>query len=373
MSAGTGPKGHARALMEIGRHQQAAEHLARHLAQHPGDAQAWAQLAHCRFKAGDWEGALKAADDGIAADSRCDDAWRQRALVLPYTGLEGGSTADPARVRLALEAAREAVRIDPQEPANHSMLARYLGLTGNQEEAYHAALTAVALDPENPTARFNLAHFADVTGRPDVREQTLRETLRLDPDHADARATLAELQAEAGRMKLPELAGEYGAALGARPHAGHIENKLNLLVLRLLRRTRWFALLCLVIAALAARACPTKDDATALPAPLGTRLWAATVMGLVWTVGAWYLAYRRLPHGARTNLRSQLRRRWAARLPLLHAAWGTALALVTVLVPLTDRGTVQTLVLTGAVPVVLAMWYGSAQRRVAREQQERTT
>ncbi len=358
---GTELKERAKAHMEVERYDQAAELMARYLVDAPGDAWAWSYLADCRFRCGDREGALKAADEGIAADPECWYPWERRAFLLPFFG----------RVDEALEAAREAVRVGPDISDTHSILAKCLVIKGDGEGAYEASLRAVELSPDDARLHFNLAWPAEATGRPDVQEQALRNALRLEPDHAAARARLAELRADAQQIKLPELAGEYAAALGAEPNARYIEHKLNLLVLRLLRRTRWFALICLVMAALASRAFPTGDDPRELPAPLGPRLWSLVLMSVVWALGAWFLAYRKLPRGARSTVWSLLRRHWPARLPLAHALWGMVCAVVLVLVPWTDRGYEQTLALVGAVPVVLAMWFGHAWRRQENERREK--
>ncbi|GHG61732.1 tetratricopeptide repeat protein [Streptomyces griseocarneus] len=358
---GTELKERAVALMHAGRHQQAAELLARYLVDAPGDAWAWSHLAFCRFRAGDHEGALKAADEGIAADPECWYPWERRAFLLPFF----------MRVDEALEAAREAVRLGPEVSDAHSVLARCLLFTGDHQGCYEAHRKVVELDPENPTAHFNLAHPAELIGRLDVREQALRNVLRLDPDHADARAQLAELHSDAQRIKLPELAGEYSAALGTKPNSPYIEHRLNAVVLQLLRRTRWFALICLVIAAQASRAFPTGNAPTELPVPLGIRLWSLVLMSVTWALGAWFFAYRKLPRGARNTVWSLLRRHWPSRLPVAQALWGTLCAVVLVLVPWTDRGYEQTIALVGAVPVVLAMWFGNSWRRVEKERREK--
>ncbi|GHF55288.1 hypothetical protein GCM10010218_40930 [Streptomyces mashuensis] len=351
----------AGALLDLERFEQAAELYVRYLAEEPGNAWAWGDLARCKVRTGDREGALAAADAAVAADPQCDYAWRMRAFVLPLLG----------RLDEAVEASRTAVRLGPEEANNHSMLARSLVIAADHEGAFQAALKAVELRPDDAGLHFNLAHPAHRTGRHDIREKALLECLRLDPQNADARAQLAELRDEAGRIKLPELAGEYTAALGTRPDAHYIELKLNELVLRLLRRTRWFALLCLVIAAQAGRVFPTGDAPTALPVPLGIRLWALALMALAWALGAWFLAYRKLPRGARSAVWSLLRRYWPARLPLAHALWGTVCAVALVLVPWTDRGDAQVLAVVGAVPVVIPMWFGNAWRREEKHRREK--
>ncbi|MDT0448168.1 tetratricopeptide repeat protein [Streptomyces hesseae] len=358
MSTGTTElKERALALMEVDRFEQAAELLARYLADAPADAWAWAWLAHCRFRSGDREGALKAADEGIAADPACWYAWERRSFLLPFL----------LRLDDALEAAREAVRVGPEVAETHAVLARCLLLAGDREGRYAAQLKTVELAPDSAVAHFNLASAAGDVGRADIRVDALRTALRLDPDFADARAQLADIRADAREIKLPELAGEYAAALGTEPDARHLEHRLQLIVLRLLRRTRWFALAALVIAAQASRAFPTGDAPTELPVPLGIRLWALVLMGVLWVLGGWFLAYRKLPRGARSTVWSLLRLRWSARLPVAHALWGTLCAVALVAVPWTDRTYERTLALAGAVPVVLAMWYGAAQRREERE------
>ncbi|MFD0383983.1 hypothetical protein ACFQ2B_21805 [Streptomyces stramineus] len=193
------------------------------------------------------------------------------------------------------------------------------------------------------------------TDREDIAEQALLQALRIDPGNVYARGELAKLKERTKGAKLPELAKEYSETLSLRPDNDDIARRLYSVVYRLIQRTRWFALLCLLIAALFARVFPTGDDPTALPVPLGTRLYAISLMGLVWVVGAWRI-YRKLPQGARTGMRAVLRRIGWSRLAVAQALWGTSLAVLVTAPPWTERGWLQALVLVGAVPLVLTMW-----------------
>ncbi|MBT2383516.1 lipopolysaccharide assembly protein LapB [Streptomyces sp. ISL-11] len=347
----------AMALMEVNRRDQAQELLVRHVAQEPDDAFAWERLAACRNSAEDFTGAMEAANEALRLDPYRGDAHLRRSDSFRFRGL----------VYDAADAAREARRLLPQAAAPRVALAKALRMMPDEaglEEAYDVALEGISLDPELLGAHSTLYYIARDMDRPDIAEQALHTVLRLEPTDAWARAELARMKDEANEAKLPQLAKEYSEALGADPDADHIEGRLHGVVYRLLRRTRWFALLCLLIATLDARVFPTGDDPTGLPAPWPTRMWGLVLMAVVWAVGAWRI-YRKLPRGARMSTRLLLRRFFWARLAVGQALWGMLFAVVALTAPWTDRGVLRTLVLVGAVPLVLTIWFERAAMRSA--------
>jgi SpoVK/Ycf46/Vps4 family AAA+-type ATPase len=159
--------------------------------------------------------------------------------------------------------------------------------------------------------------------------------------------------------------GRRQTAIAADPQApqtGRMRQSLDVAVFRMLRGTRWLALLCLVIAVLTARVFPTGSDPTALPGPLGTRLYGLAVMAAVWGFGAWR-RYRGLRAGVRMSVWSLVRRNGWTRLVVGQAAWCTLIAVVIALVPWSERTVPQVLFWVALVPTLLTVWFERAAMR----------
>ncbi|EFL26186.1 translation initiation factor IF-2 [Streptomyces himastatinicus ATCC 53653] len=345
----------AAALIELDRYDQAKELLARRLAGDPDDVRAWARLAVCHNHAEDFEDALHAAQEALRRAPEDFATHRIRSYALRRLG----------RADEAVAAAREAVRILPDHWAGYVTLSE--ALIGQREwsQMYEAAVTAVRLGPEETETHHGLWRAALVTGRQDVCDQAVREVLRLDPSNAWALQQVATRKAAAKDAKLPEVAQGYAQALAAAPGNEGLRKGLEGTLFRMVRGTRWLALLCLLIAVLTARVFPTEDDPTALPAPLGTRLYALVLMGVVWAVGAWR-AYRKLPQGAKLGVWSLVRREFWVKVSLYEAVWSMLCAVLIVIVPWTDRLFLQVLTHAGWVPPLITIWFERAALREAR-------
>jgi tetratricopeptide (TPR) repeat protein len=72
----------ARALMDLGRHEQAQPLLAEALAEDPASAGTWCAMARCCYAQRDWQGALDATGRALEARPGMVVAWRFRALAL---------------------------------------------------------------------------------------------------------------------------------------------------------------------------------------------------------------------------------------------------------------------------------------------------
>ncbi|MGK5547532.1 tetratricopeptide repeat protein [Streptomyces sp. URMC 127] len=351
----------AEALLTVGRVQDACDLLTRHTMEVSNkNADVYALLACCFYRTQKWPASLVMAESALSLNPSHTDGHIFRSEALWRLG----------RAEEAVTAAREAVRISPDHQSPYQSLSAALRATGDLEGALAAAHESVRVAPESVNSHFARYYALLDMGDNAGAQQVMRDVLSFAPEDADARAVLAGLKDEARELKLPELAREYTAALGSDPGNAYITAKLEDIALRLVRRTRWVALLCLVYAAVVSRAFPTGDDPTSLPAPLGPRMWFFFLMCAGWAVCVWR-TYFTLPKGAQLTLVSVIRRALAAKLAVAHSLWATLCAVLLVTVPWTDRGWEQALAWTGGVPVVLAMWYGAAQRRNERDAAEK--
>ncbi|MGW6985152.1 tetratricopeptide repeat protein [Streptomyces sp. NPDC054932] len=351
----------AAALMELDRIDEARTLLARRLAEDPTDVDGWVHLARCHLSVREFEEVLTATGEALALAPEEYDAHYVRTYALRRLG----------RPDEALAEAQETIRLDPQNWQGFVALSEALGAWQPRwPEAFDAAATAVRLGPDSVGAWYALWKAALMNGRSDAVRQAVRETLRIDPQNAwalEERAEHAAWEASAPPLtgagaKLPAAAEAYATALAADPQAHRLRKGLDGAVFRMLRGTRWLALLCLVIAALAGRIFPTGNDPVALPGPLGIRLYALALMAAVWGFGAWR-RYRGMRAGVRLSLRSLVRRVGWARLIVGQSAWCTLTAVVIVTVPWSERIVPQVLFWVALVPTLLTVWFERAAIR----------
>ncbi|WKU44769.1 tetratricopeptide repeat protein [Streptomyces sp. VNUA116] len=351
----------AEALLSVGRTEDARDLLFSYLNEVSNkDADAYALTASCFFRLRKWQAVLVMAEAALQLNPDHTDGHVFRSEALWRLG----------RADEAVTAAREAIRISPYHQTPYQSLSAALRAAGDLDGALAAANESVRVSPDSVNAHFARYAVLREMGDNAGAQQVMRDVLSFAPEDADARAVLAGLKDEARELRLPELVREYSAALGSDPTNAFITAKLEDVALRLVRRTRWVALLCLVYAAVTSRAFPTGDDPVSLPAPLGPRMWFFFLMCVGWGLCVWR-TYFTLPKGAQLTLLSVVRRAFAAKLAVVHSLWGTLCAVLLVTVPWTDRGYEQALVWIGGVPVVLAMWYGAAQRRNERDAAEK--
>ncbi|HEX5595560.1 MAG TPA: hypothetical protein VFX61_05990, partial [Micromonosporaceae bacterium] len=126
---------------------------------------------------------------------------------------------------------------------------------------------------------------------------------------------------------------------------------------RLLRGTRWLALICLAAAGATVDLFPVDGEpGRDLPVPLGNRLWTLAIMAAVWGFGAWR-RYRRLRTGVQLNVRSLVRQHRWAQIVLAQAGVAMLCALLISQVPWTDRALPQVLFWVGLVPTLATVWF----------------
>ncbi|MCX5380298.1 tetratricopeptide repeat protein [Streptomyces sp. NBC_00091] len=343
----------AGALQAADRFEESKGVLAPHLAEEPDDAWAWQLLAVAHERLGEYELAERAATEML----RISPGHVGALILLSRVLLRLGR---PSEARAAAE---EAVRRAPDKWSAHFALSGVLvayatAPPADHERAYEAAHEAVRLAPHEPDAHQALCFTAVRTQRQDVAKQALVEWLRLDPSNETAQAMYTDAMANTPDVTAARAAEMYSAGLAGAPQSPMLRSGLDHATYRLLRGTRWLALVCLAAAGTMIDLFATAKDPTLreLPVPLGNRLWVLMVMAAIWGFGA-LLRYHRLRTGVQLNIRSLVRRgRWA-RIVLGQAAWTMLCALLISQIPWTDRSVPEVLFWAGLMASFSTMAY----------------
>lgn len=207
----------AAALSDVGRHEQAELLLRRALAADADDPALRAALAHVLLSRGANDEALVHADRTVALAPDVGYGHALRAAVL---------STDLRRRRDAVEAAREAVRLDPEEPVCHQALGRACLRARWFPEALDAAERSVALDPEDADGHGLRGAALMALGRPEAAELAFREALRLDPEDGDVLHDLGLAVSVQGRERQGEARELFAGAARADPTDQHVRRTL---------------------------------------------------------------------------------------------------------------------------------------------------
>ncbi|AZM51308.1 hypothetical protein DMA15_00845 [Streptomyces sp. WAC 01529] len=363
----------AQALIELDRYDQALALLAGRLAEDPGDLRAWVKIGYCHLGQERPKDATAAADEALKLAPEDYGALRLRAQAMVRDN--GWLKVQPVL--------RELIRVAPHDSFAHAMLAdavwreslvRYGQESGARHltteaidrvtrEAADLAMEALRLGPEDIYAHEIAHRIASMAGNGTVSDMLDEAILRIDPHHAEALARQTRKAARAPGVGATEAADLYADALAAEPNSADMREQLDHATYRLLRGTRWLALLCVGLAGAMVDLFPSADrPAPELPVPVGQRLWFLFIMAVIWAFGAWR-RYSRLRAGVQLNVRSLVRRgRWA-RIVLAQAAWAMACALLIAEIPWTDRAVPQLLFWAGLVPTAATIWFDKRKSR----------
>ena len=195
----------AQLLFEQGRFEMAAEELGRQMAQDPDDPFARCLLALCLSKLKNHEQAVREAQ-----------AATHLAPDLAYTHYVLGSVLDDVpRLRDAEAAAREAIRLDPEDADYYALLASIRFQQQHWPDTLRYADAGLALDADNiPCA--NLRGMALVRlNRKEDAHQTIQGTLARDPENAAAHANQGWALLHAGKPS--EALDHFKEALRLKP------------------------------------------------------------------------------------------------------------------------------------------------------------
>lgn len=214
----------AEQLLELGRAAEARSQIARVLAAEPGNAQAQRLFVRCLLQLDDPR-ALDAAKRAIVLAPDNDQSHRLAALAHTKSGLHD----------LAVQHAREAVRLAPHEWRTHHMLTHAL-IETDPAAALAAGRDGVRTAPHEPAVHLAVGLAALKARDNGQAKESFRTALSLDPDNATARNNLAIADLRTGRIGTA-LDG-FGAALAADPQLGQARRNLDAVTVSLLMKLR---------------------------------------------------------------------------------------------------------------------------------------
>jgi tetratricopeptide (TPR) repeat protein len=181
----------AQRLAEVGRFDDAERTARSGLAAAPADGGLLTLLASILRLRRDYAGALAVADAAVAAAPALADAHAERAENL----------ISLIRSRDAVEAGREAVRLDPFDPAGHLVLARAFAAADDFDRARAAARHGLSLRPRSVEGLLTVADVERDAGNRDAATEAARAALALAPGNAYGRWLIAMLDAERLRVR----------------------------------------------------------------------------------------------------------------------------------------------------------------------------
>jgi Flp pilus assembly protein TadD len=196
------------ALLDVGRPDEAEALVRRALADEPDEPFLRTELARVLIVQERPDDAREQADRAVAAAPGLAYAHAIRALAL---------SGDERRRFEAVDAAREAVTLDPEDPYGHLTLARTALRARRLDEARTAAETAIRLDPEDGDTHRVLGAVLLAAERPVAAEEAFREALRRDPHDATALNDLGVAVQAQGRERSAEARALFEEAARARP------------------------------------------------------------------------------------------------------------------------------------------------------------
>ncbi len=177
-----------RRLMQMGRFQEAIEHLRAASEIEPGNASTLRLLGNAQARINNMPAALRTLQNVTAIAPESAGAHFELAMV----------ALNMANTELAGTAARRALELDPESHRAQELVATVL----HRRREYAAVLAllepAVEQQPERNQARYmiGLAYFG--LQRMDEARSTLEEVVRRQPDHARAHLNLAEILTRQG-------------------------------------------------------------------------------------------------------------------------------------------------------------------------------
>ena len=201
------------AHQRAGRLDAAAASFAAAARQSPDDPQAWRNLGVVAQQQGRYADSLEPTRRALALERRPADL-SNLANALNSLGRPGE----------ALEAAGEAIALDPRFAAAQANAGVALRALGRRAEAAERFRAAAGLEPANAEAHANLGVTLTELGAVQEAEVALEAALRLAPEWADGWYNLGN--ARLRQLRLAEAEAAYRRALELHP--GHAEAHANL-------------------------------------------------------------------------------------------------------------------------------------------------
>ena len=182
----------ARALLAVGRAEQAQQELARLLARAPESVEGHCLLARCYEATERYGLMLESADRAVAASPDAEWPHRLRSIALRKLG----------RVPESVAAARRSVQLGPHLWQPHVNLVEALigdGSVPALQDAYRSVRQARTLAPEEPEVHIAAGRFYHAISDPATAKRCYQRTLALDPSNGTARNNLAVVELRQGR------------------------------------------------------------------------------------------------------------------------------------------------------------------------------
>lgn len=282
----------AETLVTAGRWEAARTTLSEALAADPQDAKLLGLMVRTLRALGERQAALDTSQRLLSVTPRDPYALRLGTLVL----------LDVGWVDEAIGLAWRAVQLDPGNAANHLALSRAWADSTRPEAVarqLEAAREAVLLEPNSIDAQVQIGTALWAEGDTPAARAAYLEALRQDPGNSAARNNLAVLELESGSPA--EAARHLAAALAANPQSTTARRNLDTLAVTIARRVgRWTLLTPLPAVVVAA-----LGDLDLLARALAVlALIGAPVAGLRWW-RALSAGQRRAMRGLRTRVRAR--------------------------------------------------------------------
>lgn len=186
------------------------------------DAVTRAQLGERAYLAGDLETAIQHYEQAAALEPDNISILFEYGRALVYRSYAGASFFTYAE--RALEVARQAAEIAPDDPQANALLCLALLANDRPEEAISAGLNAQQQAPDYAEAKAYLSIAYYYAGRPNQALTTADEAVKLNPDSVDARRALALALA---------YVGEFNASVQQYERAIQIHPRLDVLYFEL--------------------------------------------------------------------------------------------------------------------------------------------
>lgn len=215
-------------LLNAERFEDALRLVVPALASEPQEAGLWSHAARAHLGAEQWADALTCAGHVVA--------------LLPDEGLghfyASFALNGQGRHQEALQAALEAVRLTPLQPAFHQQVAETATqVRGRKRLAWKAATRAVELAPNRSDSHAVMGLVALRLSRPRVAEQALQHALALDPGNHRAQHNLGIVRLREGKMGAA--ARHLQSSAVADPGSELSERAFHTLVMRCLQKLHW--------------------------------------------------------------------------------------------------------------------------------------
>lgn len=211
----------AAAQKKLGRLSEAAGNYSRAVEIAPGNAAAHFNLGNVLADLGEAEQAVACYQKALRLDPGLSQAHFNLGLALNGLG----------RFKEAVESLQRATGLDPGDAAAHYNLGTALSRLDRLDEAAEALTRALEIDPDNADALSNLGAALEDMNRTDEAVARYRRALAIDPDHADALNNMGA--ALLGLDKADEALDHFHRALKTDPnHAGAHCNLSSVLLAR---------------------------------------------------------------------------------------------------------------------------------------------